>query len=259
MGIKEAFVTATLEEKYGTGEYIHIFTREKDIDWQIASWCSYRFDEYSCGNKYLHKLIHKKDEDVLRAYIADPTRPIEYAEVGQFDEPKWVTLQTGFIASYSEDVRYRCYHDTKSKYPMFKRNKDNEIYTVNEYGNGHIVLGRELDNRYIKVPYEWETVEFDRKAGFFDMQPVWWVYADYSRALVYYDKSKHLLLSNNIRIEPVTRQQLRALPFIWDNYLRAVLHKQVCEHRHNTTTKNSETQPPISVGDGETFLSMNKF
>lgn len=164
--VKEKSELDILKEKYKSGNYIGIF---KDINnkWVLSN---------VFVNGFLPKLIHKKDKDILYAYLKDNTINIEV--VYSLDNSSNSVNVLDFIESYDERLDYRL--ADKIKYPVFKLWKDLDMVvkftdkntSLCVFDNRNWSIGNIVNNDNIENYNNWITLSYNKEKDLYNGQPV---------------------------------------------------------------------------------------
>jgi hypothetical protein len=212
-----------LKEKYATGNYIGVWNNKFNppYKWVLAGDSNDSLLDHS-----QYKLIHIKHKPILDAYLADNSVEIELHSKDNLWFP------TNFIDKYDEDFNYRL--KPQIQYPIYKRNSDGEVFRFDEIGlAGICVFGIELGVKSGKVilenDYNLIDINFDSTHNLYHLQPVWFTNAYKYTAIGFYNViNNNVFNSNGISwtkgniicndIKPITSEQLKTMPFIWDMY-----------------------------------------
>lgn len=212
---KEKSELELLKEKYDSGDYICIgfgeFTR-------IIENCSFN------NPKTSYRLIHKKHSYILDAWLKDNSVEIEWFNVDGFCKCKY------FIDSYNENYNYRL----KQQYPIFRRNKNGEVFKIADTAPKGFNVTCMLSDSLNRIGYldgeqfiddTYKTIPYDSERGLYHLQPVWcWNRGMVSdRRIGFYNSKDDCFISEDLVfsldfIEPITPEQLKTMPFIWDIY-----------------------------------------
>lgn len=91
-----------LLEKYSTGNYICISKLKSDIHWDYLLAPSFDDSEME------YVLIHKKDKDILDAYLKDNSIKIEWYDFsGNWQINPWEINEETFIDFYTESCLFQ--------------------------------------------------------------------------------------------------------------------------------------------------------
>lgn len=207
-----------IKEKYESGNYICIARKQGDPDWWLNSTIEPKWYDH-----WEYKLIHKNHKEILDAYLADNSVEIEFS---YGDAIVWDT-QEDFISRYNEKKHYRL--KPKQEYPIFKRNEDGEVFKIissDSFGTQYeTMLCKDFNERHM---LSGETIPHDTKTGLYHLQPVWcWDDEHKSKVTMFYDVELKMAIGFIVEkgneyhwdnIEPITPEQLKTMPFIWDMY-----------------------------------------
>jgi hypothetical protein len=118
-------------------------------------------------------------------------------------------------------------------YPVFKRNGIGEIIRWdNETQAAFMLTEYAVDiasNYEIRVKKDLPAVPYNAERGLYDKQPIWcWDDHTTAKHLRFYDIQFNRAFGTKgarkavpfTNIEPVTPEQLKTMPFIWDMYLK---------------------------------------
>lgn len=221
-----------LKEKYVSGDFICCILSPKEDYYFIVEAPNFGMPLYK------YKLIHKKHESVLKAYLENPTVEIEtgmFASMpGEETPSKWVRLEKDFLEGYNEWFWYRLkVEEAKEEvvYPIFKRNDLGEVfrfdskeeYTVMySYTRRNIGLkGRLTEQGHLKqIPY-------DSERQLYDVQPVLcWDNNDKKVELRFYDLNHSCTFFTEggrngaefDNIQALSPEQLGLFPELWNMY-----------------------------------------
>lgn len=110
-GVVHKSESETMKEKYESGNYIAIFFHTG-----FNAWTTTVFDKPSFCDLVKWKLIHKKDKDILDAYLKDNSVEIEIMYLNINDS--WSELCDDFIETYDENAEYRLKEKPKKWYEI---------------------------------------------------------------------------------------------------------------------------------------------
>ena len=199
-----------MKEKFESGDYVCVFNRD---GWGIG------YSELILKH-YKHKLIHNKHKDILEAYLADNSVEIYDNTYDELVEPYH------FIENYDENIEYEL---LKQQYPIFKK-VENGIFKQTSNYDCEWVLHRSSEScgnmfRDYTGNDTPETIQYDKERGLYHLQPVWCRLSnDSTRYIDFYDVELGTTRINGIFdyeleiFEPISLEQLKSLPFIWDMY-----------------------------------------
>lgn len=227
--VKHKFDLETIKEKYESGNYLCLVKNIR-TNWNMikfTNWALIKNPVFSKEDNFNYKLIHKRHQDILEAYLEDSSIEIEL-----LDYANWVLLNkrthTSFIEDYCELDNYRI--KPKEEYPIFKINEDGEIFKITTvYNRATCKLGIDLDKtlEYDEVK-NLKTIPYNKERGLYHKQPVWcWDNEDVAKKIIkFYDCKNGCTFSYDGQlegecfenIEPVTQEQLKTMPFIWEMY-----------------------------------------
>ena len=213
-----------LKEKYANGDYICLFFYQK---MKVPKWTKTINPMFVKDHSY--KLIHIKHKDILDAYLA-----YNSVEIQERSGSNWNTL-TDWFTYYTESRDYRLKPQTQ--YPIFKRNENGEVVCCFGHNDVKLQLGKVTQDigSLVIVKYGWytasvwNTIPYDAERGLYHLQPVWFTSKHGYRTIGFYNMSnKNVFNSDGIpwaennfyceNIEPITLDQLKTMPFIWDMY-----------------------------------------
>lgn len=175
----------------------------------------------------LYKLIHKKHESILDAYLLDSTVEIEYHNPNDYKHT-WAELN--FIEYYNEEYTYNL--KPQVEYPIFKTT-EGAVWKFTDKDTSHCVFSYDTEMINFKgnilsvnSPL-WETVLHNKETGLYHKQPVWCQDTDgiASKTIRLHCITKHPNSTFSFSgtdiwesLEPITSKQLKTMPFIWDMY-----------------------------------------
>lgn len=225
---KEKSELEIMKEKFESGDYVLI---RNDGEWYRIiepNWRHITKDD-------ILKLIHKKHKKELDAWLEDNSVEIEYRYLS-----KTIWSDIGeFIESYNENGEYRL---KQQQYPIFKRNEDGEVFEIISNGTFECVFGSKTkmakswsQNEFPKTVNDFETIPYDKERGLYHLQPVlcWGNNWTCGKNIRFYSVINGKSIDpNNIKsagtydnIEPITPEQLKTMPFIFDMY-KKILEEQ---------------------------------
>lgn len=212
----------SLKEKYESGKYICIYKEYIHLE-DKHNYCWHIKENPLFTNIGEYKLIHKKHKEILDAYLADNSVEIEFS---YGDAIVW-DIQEDFISRYTEKKHYRL--KPKQEYPIFKRDNSGNVYKINDKLTYTIMFhsGINLSGEQIRTgswSNDFEIIPHDTKTGLYHLQPVWFK-GDTKTSIGFYSVTdRHPLTEDGFHcidyksIEPITPEQLKTMPFIWDMY-----------------------------------------
>ena len=231
-----------LVKKFETGNYIPVVYDE------VRPEKGWKKDIQVCtsNSNLIYTLVHKKHEDVLNVILTNQNIIIEQKMTyvgnhffdGKYDTTDtWVIIKPEYFFNfYDENNRYR--YKNKINYPIYRKSKDGEVFRFDQRFGGSYVLCENsnnyvwskslLDDSFIKI-FDKE-IPFDKKRGLYQFQPCWFeqpnglIFIDFYE---YYDDKEnkksgayfHDKPSTHFEsIIPITGEQLKVMPFIWEMY-----------------------------------------
>lgn len=212
----------SLKEKYESGKYICIYKEYIHLE-DKHNYCWHIKENPLFTNIGEYKLIHKKHKEILDAYLADNSVEIEFS---YGDAIVW-DIQEDFISRYNEKKHYRL--KLKPQYPIFKRNENGEVFRFEDSSSYPLVVLSDyrLNKHTSDDLSDTEIIPHDRERDLYQFQPVWcWDDTDpYMKQIRFYSREGSVVRHNNVQqmvtwdnMEPITSEQLKTMPFIWDMY-----------------------------------------
>lgn len=206
-----------MKEKYESGEYVCV----KDFSryWRILE--NPKFDDISYSHKY--KLINLKHKHILDAYLEDNNVEIKnVTNSAILDTSIWLN-------TYNEHKEYILI-EPKEEYPQFKANENGDVFRFNNSYTFTIVFSHipdkvnsTFDIKNAKELDSLKQIPYNKEKGLYHKQPVW-IKDNESIIIDFYNvienrTSIHCIGNKSIYdIEPITPEQLKVIPFIWDMY-----------------------------------------
>lgn len=213
-----------LKEKYATGDYICVqYTGSVDVPlykhWHLVVNCT--FNNRNKNEPY--RLIHKKHKPILDAYLADNSVEIECIPINEdnLDFPIRYPSEGNFIEWYYEGYDYRLKPQTQ--YPIFKRNKDGDVFKIVNANHHTIMLSEESEilgstyGTFTEIPYK--TIPYYSERDLYHLQPTWAKDKFGNISIIFYE---NLDVYRNFELTPITPKQLKVMPFIWDMYQKVL-------------------------------------
>lgn len=229
--VKEKSETNILKQKYKSRDYI-LIVKQNGFEnlWHKFSCIGDDIEEdLELIQDKRAKLIHKKHEDILNAYLKDNNVEIEY------DTPYngWISLDNDFMIDYDETDNYRL----KQKFPIFKYNKEDNMVikftnkntsicvfedSINSIGN--IIKNDNLEDYNNEG---WITLSYNKEKDLYNGQPVicWDNEDKLEFTLGYYNVEYDAMFTDYGKgyaefdnIVALSKEQLKAFPEIVDNF-----------------------------------------
>ena len=187
---------------------------------------------------YAHKLIHKKHESVLKAYLENPKVEIEkgkfFSMTGEETPSKWVRLKKDFLKNYNEEFWYRLkVEEIKEEvvYLIFKRNDLGEVFRFDSEVECTIMFSYTWRNIGLKIKVteqeHLKQIPYDSKRQLYDGQPVLcWDDGDKRVELRFYDLNHSCAFyckggrdgAEFDNIQALSPEQLKLFPELWGMY-----------------------------------------
>lgn len=207
-----------IEKKYKNGDYIGV-CKGVDGKWILSNVFVLGFSP---------SLIHKKHKDILDAYLKDNNVEIEGGYINGDNKLVYQLVELDWILAYNETLEYRL----KQQYPIFKMVKDGIFKQISKY-DCEWVLNKNSEacgnsfREYIGDDTP-ETILYGKEKGLYNLQPVWcWDDGHKSKVTMFYDVSLDMTIGFSVNkgneyrwdnIEPITTEQLKTMPFIFEMY-----------------------------------------
>lgn len=197
-----------MKEKYESGDYICLYI---NID---KKWCKVAFDRPSWTKNNIYKLIHKRHSDILDAYLEDSSIEIK-------NLTNSAILDTGiWLNTYNEYKEYVLIKP-KEEYPQFRIDSDGYILKWEEESIYEVMLSscvEDIGKKFCRSIWnDLEPIPYNKERGLYHKQPCWYgnTYG-YSkiRRIGFYNSNDE----NKDLIEPITPEQLKVMPFIFEIY-----------------------------------------
>ena len=212
-----------MQEKYAAGNYLYVQNTLLDGsgEWIYMEnppifLCNMQGDL----SKYI-RLIHIKHKPILDAYLADNSVEIKSYSTDELHFGWYAVLN--FIDTYDESTKYEVYPQVQ--YPIFKRNAKGRIYRQDSADTGTIMLTEQEYNIGAKFFIstelnQLETIPYDSERQLYHLQPVFRYNQQNEVTIDFYSKETAALLRTGAytKVEAITTEQLKTMPFIWDMY-----------------------------------------
>lgn len=228
--VKENLETNILKQKYKSRDYI-LIVKQNNFEnlWYKFSCIGDDIEEdLELIQDKRAKLIHKKHEDILNAYLKDNNVEIEVYEKMDND---YALLDKDFIVTYNENYLYRL----KQKFPIFKYNKEDNMVIKFTNKNTSICvfedsinsIGNIIKNDNLEDYYDWITLSYNKEKDLYNGQPVicWDNEDKLEFTLGYYNVEYDAMFTDYGKgyaefdnILALSKEQLLAFPDIVDNF-----------------------------------------
>lgn len=230
--VKENLETNILKQKYKSRDYILIVKQNgfENLWYKFNRIGDDIEEDLELIQDKRAKLIHKKHEDILNAYLKDNNVEIEVYEKMDND---YALLDKDFIVTYNENYLYRL----KQKFPIFKYNKEDNMVvkftnkntsicvfedSINSIGN--IIKNDNLEDYNNEG---WITLSYNKEKDLYNRQPVicWDDEDKLEFTLGYYNVEHDAMFTDYGKgyaefdnIVALSKEQLKAFPEIVNNF-----------------------------------------